>query len=206
MLRLTEAQQSDFKELGNIGAGYAASQLADLVGQRCMIAIPNVYALNAGTLQDLAGEQDDFAVALDVRARGDFESSMYIIMKAFSAERIVREMGKTESKKSGNLVDLRREFALKKLGEKLVASYMDAVNNFLRTKSMISPPELIIDLYNRALDKTLRRLLQLDGEQILIHTTFTAPDESFEGSFAFILNRTAQFAVMAKIGQMTTSY
>jgi chemotaxis protein CheY-P-specific phosphatase CheC len=111
-------------------------------------------------------------------------------------------MGKTESKKTGNLVDLKREFALKKLGEKLVQSYMDAVNNFLQTKSVLSPPELIVDLYNRALDRTLRRLLQLDGEQILIHTTFTAPDESFEGSFAFILNRVAQFSIIAKMGQL----
>jgi chemotaxis protein CheC len=206
MMRLTEQQAGDFRELGNIGAGYAASMLADLIGQRCLIGVPTLTALNGATLLELARGQDDFAVAIDVRARGDFESSMFIIMKAFSAERIIREMGKTESKKSGNLVDLAREFALKKLGEKLVQSYMDAVNGFLGTKSVLSPPELIVDLYDKALDRTLRRLLQIDGEQILVQTTFNAPDDSFEGSFAFILNHTAQFNIITKMGQLTTSY
>ncbi len=206
MLRLTDQQADDFKEIGNVGAGYAASRLADLIGQRCLVSIPTVTALSGETLHDLAGEQDDFAVAIDVRARGDFESSMYLIMKAFSAERIVREMSKTESKKTGSFVELKREFALKKLGESLVQSYMDAVNNFLQVKSVLSPPEVIIDLYDKALDRTLRRLLQLDGEQVLIHTSFAASDESFEGNFALILNRVAQFAIITKMGQMTTTY
>jgi chemotaxis protein CheC len=206
MLRLTEQQVGDFKELGNVGSGFAASQLADLIGQRCLIGIPSVFALSGETLQELAGAQDDFAVSIDVRARGDFESCMYVIMKAFSAERIIREMAKVESKKSGTLVDLKREYELKKLGESLVQSYMSGVNGFLQTESILSPPEVIVDLYNKALDRTLRRLLQIDGEQILIHTAFTAPDESFDGTFALILNRTAQFNIITKLGQMTNSY
>lgn len=206
MLRLTEQQTGDFKELGNIGAGYAASQLADIIGQRCLIGIPSVVALSGETLIDLAGETDDFAVAIDVRSRGDFESSMYVVMKAFSAERVIREMSKVESKKSGNLVDMKREYALKKLGESLVQSYMNGVNSFLQTKSVLSPPELIVDLYNKALDRTLRRLLQIDGEQILIHTSFTAPDETFDGTFALILNRVAQFGIITKMGQLTSTY
>lgn len=206
MLRLTEQQAGDFKELGNIGAGYAASQLADIIGQRCMIGLPSVVGLNSETLHDLSGEMDDFAVSIDVRSRGDFESSMYVIMKAFSAERVIREMSKVESKKSGNLVDMKREYALKKLGESLVQSYMNGINSFLQTKSVLSPPELIVDLYDKALDRTLRRLLQIDGEQILIHTSFTAPDETFDGTFALILNRVAQFGIITKMGQLTSTY
>jgi chemotaxis protein CheC len=206
MLRLTDQQTQDFKELANIGSGYAASQLADLLGQRCLIGIPELYALNGQTLKDLSGQQDDFAVAVDVKARGDFESSMYIIMKAFSAERVVREMAKTESRKTGNLIDLRREFALKRLGEKLVQGYMEAVDNFLQVKSVMSHPELTVDLYDKALDRALRRLLQLDGEQVIVQTTFAAPDGSFDGSFALILNRVAQFTIITKLGQMTSSY
>ena len=63
-----------------------------------------------------------------------------------------------------------------------------------------------MDLYDKALDRTLRRLIQIDGEQVLIHTTFAAPDESFDGSFAFILNRVAQFTIISKLGQLTTTY
>jgi chemotaxis protein CheC len=206
MLRLTQQQSDDFKELGNIGAGHAASLLAELVGQRCLIAIPSVVPLTGETLQDLAGAQDDFAVSVDVRSRGDFESSMYIVMKAFSAERVIREMAKVESKKTGNLVDLKREYELRRLGESLVQSYMNGINGFLQTKSVTSPAEIIVDLYTRALDRTLRRLLQIDGEQILIHTAFAAPDESFEGTFALILNRVAQFSIITKMGQLTTTY
>lgn len=206
MLHLTDRQVDDFKELGNIGAGYAASRLADLIGQRCTISIPAVFPLNGTTLQELAGEQDEFAVSIDVRARGDFESSMYVVMKAFSAERVIREMAKVESKQTGNIVDLKREYELKRLGESLVQSFMSGVNGFLSTKSVLSPPEIIIDLYNKALDRTLRRLLELDGEQILVHTSFTAPDESFEGTFALILNRVAQFNIITKMNQMTTTY
>ena len=206
MLRLTEPQIEDFKELRNIGGGFAASKLADLIGQRCMVSIPAVTPMTGETLGDLAGGQDDFAVVIDVRARGDFESSMFVVMKAFSAERVIREMGKTESKKTGNFVELKREFALKHLGEKLVQSYMDAVNNFLQTRAVLSPAEVIVDLYDKALDRTLRRLIQIDGEQVLIHTTFAAPDGSFDGAFALILNRVAQFTIISKLGQLTTTY
>ena len=54
-------------------------------------------------------------------------------------------------------------------------------------------------LVNASIDK-------IDGEQVLIHTTFAAPDESFDGSFAFILNRVAQFTIISKLGQLTTTY
>ncbi len=205
-IKLTHEEISDLKELGNIGTGFAASRLANQIGVRCVVSLPEVFTLSESTMQERLGHHDDFSVAVDIRMRGDFDSTMFLLMTTQSADMVIDYMKRSSSMKSGTLVDLPREYALKKLGEDMIGGYSNAVNDFLKTTSHVLSPEMVIDLWSKALEKILGRIIKIDGEQILIQSHFSAPDQTFSGTFAYILNRASQHFVFNKLHMMTNTY
>ena len=161
--RLTEDQINDFQEVGNIGAGNAASRLSDLIHHPCTINIPEVRYLNPEEVKTTFETESAFAVAILIKVMGDIPAVMLVIMKRIYAHKVVEHMTRASGMITGKDFSFTAKVALKQLGELLTKSFSDSIAQFLRTKAKFAMPEIIIDTWTMTIDTVLQRKLADDG-------------------------------------------
>lgn len=198
-IRLSNEQLGDFKEVGNIGAGKAASRLSDLIHRKCLIHFPEVSYFTLPEIKKTFDEPDSFAVALCIKIMGDIPAIMFVITKRVYAQLIVKYMTKVPVQSAGKDLPFTAQFALKQLGEMLTKSFSEAISQFLMTKAKYAMPEIIIDTWSTALELILSRLSQPDKTQLVAHSGFYDSEKTFEGKFIYILGPDVQEAILTRI-------
>ena len=80
------------KEIGNIGAGHAATALSSLLNKKIDMNVPNVRVISFNEMMDLAGGAENVVACVFFRIEGDAPGSMYFILSLEQSERLIREI------------------------------------------------------------------------------------------------------------------
>lgn len=202
-VKLQPEQIADLMEVGNIGAGNAASALSDLIHRRCVIDIPLVTYATAADMRRIIDMEDSYVVMMHIKIMGDIPATMFVLMKRAFAQTIVKYMTKEGLDPSGKDLGFTAQFALKQLGEILTKSFFDSIHQLLMAKAKYAMPEIIMDAWSAAQESMLSRFAQ-DGEHLLIHSAFFDPEKSFTGKFIYALSQESQVVVLNRIKLLLT--
>jgi chemotaxis protein CheC len=200
-LQLGEDQIDSLKEVGNIGAGRAASQLARLIGRKCLVSLPELVFSDVNGIKREFGLPDSFAVALHIRILGDIPASMLVITKRGDAERILTYMRQGLGTVAA-APDQEFQIALKELGDILTTSFSDAISQFLGTKTRSALAEVVMEDWSAAMDGIAG---QNDGKgvgQMAIHADFSDEEKTFKGKFVYVLGPQAQAMILQRIDSL----
>ncbi|GEM_PF-87141 len=154
--KMTSVQLDALREIGNIGAGHAATSLAGMINKKVMIDVCQIDLVN---IKDLAGifnhEHGDI---LDVQLgfSGDINGSIHYVMPKeeasnFVAMLTVRPRGSSKELDGADLA------VLKECGGILLTSYLGAISDFLKFSLVFAAPD--IECVNRV-DFISKRLPQ----------------------------------------------
>lgn len=196
--KLDPDQIADLMEVGNIGAGNAASALSDLIHRRCVIDIPQITYVAAEDMARIIDMEDSYVVMMHIKIMGDIPATMFVLMKRAFAQTVVKYMTKEGLDPTGKDLGFTAQFALKQLGEILTKSFFDSIHQLLMAKAKYAMPEIIMDAWSAAQESMLSRFAQ-DGEQLLIHSAFFDPEKTFTGKFIYALSRESQVVVLNRI-------
>lgn len=169
-------QMDAIREVVNIGAGHAATNLSTMTGLRVMISVPRVqFARGAERVAHAAGEEPLVAVSLTIdgisRSGGERAS---LLLSRDTALRMVALMMRRDASLHTEIGDLERS-ALMEMGNIVCAAYVGVLGDFLRKGVMIGTPEFLDA-------DQVEEVTQLrDG--LMIETDFTFVDTTFEGVF-----------------------
>jgi len=81
---LSPMQEDTLRELGNMGAGHAATALAQLIGRRVDIGIPEAGAMDVSRVAELIGG-DQVVAAVTARLLGESRGAMAVLLKRADA-------------------------------------------------------------------------------------------------------------------------
>ena len=172
---VTARQLDAIREVVNIGAGHAATNLSALTGLRVMISVPRIqWAEGADTAASLPGNELVFiGVAITgVTPAGGERASL--ILSTDTALRMVALMLRRDPGQHQAVGSLERS-ALMEMGNIVCAAYVGVLGTFLGRRVMIGTPELVVgqreDLSTHSL------------EGLVIETDFTFMNTHFEGVF-----------------------
>ena len=84
-LELTEKQLDALRELGNIGAGNAATALSQLLGKKVTMSVPKIDIIPIERVPNLMGEPDALVVGVYLRILGDVLGSLLLTFPRESA-------------------------------------------------------------------------------------------------------------------------
>lgn len=184
--RFTDIHLDVLKEIGNIGAGHAATSLSSLLNRKIDMHVPSVRLVDFDEVMDLAGGTETEVVGVCLRIEGDAPGSMFFILSPSQAERFVRQM-------TGILDFSFRETpecevalsALQELGNILAGSYLTALSDFTRLELLPSVPSLSMDMVGAILSFGLIELSQVSDQAIVIETFLsdTLNTDPVEGHF-----------------------
>lgn len=173
---VTPRQLDAIREVVNIGAGHAATNLSALTGLRVMISVPRIqWASPEGAPPELPG-RDEFVVVTvpitGVTETGGERASL--ILAAETALRMVALMLRRDPSRHTEIGPL-EESALNEMGNIVCAAYVGVLGTFLGKGVMIGTPQLLRGHRDTAAAHA--------REGLMIETDFTFLDTTFEGVF-----------------------
>ena len=80
------------KEIGNIGAGHAATALSILLNKKIDMDVPSVRLVSFNEMMELAGGPEHVVACVFLRIEGDAPGSMYFIRSLEQSERFIHQI------------------------------------------------------------------------------------------------------------------
>ncbi|MFC1592415.1 chemotaxis protein CheC [Candidatus Omnitrophota bacterium] len=166
---LTTVQLDALKEIGNIGAGNAATALSQLLGRKISIDVPQVRLLHLEKLSQIKilGKSSDISIAMSLKILGKLKGGMLVLFPQRSALTMIdilrgRKVGTTE------VFNTEDESALSESSHIICCSYLNSVGQFLNLYQLIpSVAETSIDSIDKLAKVMLKRFIKDETKYIL---------------------------------------
>jgi chemotaxis protein CheC len=188
MDQITSLHLDFLKEIGNIGAGHAATALSQLLNKRINMTVPNVEIVSFDEMSELAGGAENVVACVFLRTEGDLPGSMFFILPLDHAAHLIREM--TGDPNFSLAMPPYNEFALsalQELGNILCGSYLTALADFTGLSLHPSVPAVGIDMVGAIISFGLLEQSQVSDHVIVIDTALNDVDtpvvKSLRGHF-----------------------
>ncbi|PAV30022.1 CheY-P-specific phosphatase CheC [Virgibacillus profundi] len=187
---LTSFQKDALREIGNIGAGNAATSMSKLINKKVDMQVPSVNIVSYDEMMDLIGGAEEIVATVFFRIHGDAPGTVYFILTIEEAEYLISQM--TNDPKFDLLADgFENELAisvLQEAGNILTGSYLSALSDFTNINMQPSIPHLSIDMAGAILTAGLLELSQVSDYAIIIDTKInhSSSIKGIHGNFLFL--------------------
>ncbi|WP_342561488.1 chemotaxis protein CheC [Paenibacillus sp. FSL R7-0345] len=173
------------KEVGNIGAGNAATALSQLLNKPIDMAVPKVQLLNFEEITDKVGGAEELVYAVFLRVEGEAPGNLFFILTPEAAISLLNRVAGIEILPDQELGEM--EFsALSEIGNILAGSYLSSLADFTSLSMYPTVPALAMDMAGAILGYGLLQFGQMGDDALLIDTTFLEGQNEIEGQFFLI--------------------
>jgi chemotaxis protein CheC len=167
---LSEMELDVLKELGNIGAGHAATSLSKLLDKEINIAVPKV---RIGEIKSISNEFICGIVAGVIIALQDFEENksgyLYIMFPESSSKQIATELFGMEE-----FDEEMYESTTMEVGNILSSAFCDASAEFMDVILLPSPPNFAVDIPTAVIDSVISQMAKKTNYIILFETALSS--------------------------------
>ncbi|BCB03378.1 chemotaxis protein CheC [Bacillus sp. KH172YL63] len=188
------------KEIGNIGAGHAATALSTLLGKKIDMKVPSVQIVSFDEMMEMAGGPDNVVVSVFLRIEGEAPGSMFFLLPVEQASIYIRTMidDRSFSFQEPPYSELGLS-AMQELGNILSGSYLSSLSDFTNLNLLPSVPALSVDMAGAIIGFGLLEISQVSDYAIVIDTALKEDDgeesESVKGHF-FLLPDPESFEII----------
>lgn len=193
------------KEVGNIGAGHAATALSTLLNKKIDMKVPSVRVVSFDEVMELAGGADNVVASVFLRIEGEAPGSMFFILPLPQAEKYIAQLTKNQSSLFSEDEDNELAMsALQELGNILSGSYLSSLSDFTNLSLYPSVPALSIDMVGAVVSFGLLELSQVSDYAIVIDTALDEEDaqlpDSVKGHFFLLPDPDSFHIIFSALG------
>ena len=160
------------KEIGNIGAGNATTALAQMMGGKIDMSVPQVKLLDFKDVGDMMGGAEQIMAGIYLKVEGDIDGSIMFLLEQNSARHLVSKMMMQEETDSDEPLDEIQMSALKEVGNIIAGSYLNSLAQMTNLKMIPSVPYLAIDMAGAILSVPAIEFGVMGDSMLLIETQF----------------------------------
>lgn len=182
---LGEFKLDVLKEIGNIGAGNAATALSTLLNRPIDMAVPQVELLPFESVADAVGGAEQVVIAIYFRVEGDAPGHLFFMLECQPAKQLLSQLMNVQSQDEYSFTDIETS-ALCEIGNILCGSYLSSLADFTSLSMSPTVPQLAIDMAGAVLNYGLIQYGQMGDSALLIDTKFLGGSEEIQGTFFFI--------------------
>ncbi|MBU9720342.1 MULTISPECIES: chemotaxis protein CheC [Bacillaceae] len=176
------------KEVGNIGAGHAATALSKMLNKSIDMAVPSVKIVHLSEVSEFVGGDEMVVAAIFLRLQGDAPGNMFFMLPLEEATRLIQQVTDDYTISSGNLTENEIGMsALCELGNILAGSYLSALSDFTSLNLQPTPPALAIDMAMAILSHGLIEVSKAGDYAIVIDTKISDKDDTTQSKGHFFL-------------------
>ena len=178
---LNESHIDVLRELGNIGAGNAATSLGVLIDETVSIAIPEVRIEDYDTVINLVGGPEKMVVAVLINFNGDAHGMIMFLLDMDDARSITDILVGKEDDSSEGLSEMKMS-AIREIGNILGSSYLGSIATMTGMKIEISIPYVAIDMAGSILSTPVVQFGAVDDKVLFIEESFNTRNRQLKSS------------------------
>ena len=158
------------REIGNIGAGNATTALAQMLGQKVDMKVPQVKLLDFQEVGAIMGGEEQIMAGIYLLVEGDITGSIMFLLQEEAAHILVNQlMGVGNGGKTEGGFDEIELSALKEIGNIITGAYLNSLSMLTNMKIYPSIPDLSIDMAGAILSVPARLCIQSGFHPIRSH-------------------------------------
>ncbi len=173
------------KEVGNIGAGHAATALSQLLDKPIDMAVPKVQILPFEDIAEKVGGAEKIVLTVFFRVEGDAPGNLFYIMAPEAGKSLLNRLGAFEPTEGLDLTEMEQS-ALGEIGNILAGSYLSSLADFTNLAMSPTVPALALDMAGAILSYGMIQFGEMGDAALLIDTTFVQGNDEVEGQFFLI--------------------
>lgn len=173
------------KEVGNIGAGNAATALSQLLNKPIDMAVPTVQLLSFEEITESVGGAERIVIAVFLRVEGDAPGNLFFIMSPEAGKNLLQRLAGIEVLDDHEFSEMEQS-ALNEIGNILAGSYLTSLADFTNLSMTPTVPGLAMDMAGAILSYGLLQFGEMGDVALLINTTFLEGHHEVEGQFFLI--------------------
>jgi chemotaxis protein CheC len=175
--QLDETRLDVLKEIGNIGAGNAATSLARMLNRKIGMKTPDVRVLEISEAYRAMGGPETPVAAVLAELRGDIGGiMMFVIRQDFTRSLLETLLGKKKSGR-GELDEMERS-ALAEIGNIMIGAYAASIAALSGLTIQTSVPALASDMVGAVLVAPAVEMSSVSSRIILIEDAFLSAGRS----------------------------
>lgn len=202
--KLSSMQLDVLGEIGNIGAGNAATSLSQLLNEKIDMVIPSVNVVSFDEMMEIIGGPDEMVVAILFRVYGDAPSTVIFILTVEEADTLIQTMldapdySLIEEGASNKMA----MSVLEEVGNIVAGSYIAALSDFTNLHLQPSVPHLGIDMAAAILTYGLIELSQVSDYAIVIDSKVNSNENksAVKGNFFLLPNPDSLDVIFKALG------
>jgi len=199
--QINETYMDILKELGNIGAGNAATSLSEMLNKRIDMSVPRARILKFDELGSIIGPEDVLAVAVYLEFKGDIQGTIMFLLNQFSAKNLIfLLMGFENNLEHPDVFSDIEISALQEIGNILGGAYLGAVSRFTSLNMELTVPAFAFDMIGAVLSVPLIEFGYIADKVLFIETNFLNGSESINGNFVVIPNMESYSIILNTLG------
>jgi len=191
------------KELGNIGAGNAATSLSEMLNKRIDMSVPRARLLNFDELESVIGREDALAAAVYLEFKGDIRGTIMFLLSQTSAKNLILLLmafeGNPENAEFFSDIEIS---ALQEIGNILGGAYLGAVSRFTNLNMELTVPSFAFDMIGAILSVPLTEFGYIADRVLFIETNFLYGFDSINGNFVVIPDIESFSIILQALGVM----
>jgi chemotaxis protein CheC len=174
-------QLDALREVGNIGAGNAATALSQLINKKVDMTVPSINIVPFESIFSRIGGEEE-VIGVIVRVLGDTPGNILFIFEKEIAFNLIKTLTGMEEE---NLSELGSS-VLCEIGNIISSSFMNAIARFTNLLIMPSVPAVTSDMLGAILSTTYIESGQYDDSVLDIETMFLESGSRISGNFYYI--------------------
>ncbi|MCX7667569.1 MAG: chemotaxis protein CheC [Atribacterota bacterium] len=199
---LNEIQLDALREIGNIGAGNAATALSKMVGKRVIMDVPLVRLIPLKEVPEWLGGPEQEVLGVYLSMFGAVNGHILFVMTIDDALKIMRILlGDLTPRREQVLeMDEIASSAMGGIGNILSSSYLAALADFTGLDLNHSVPAIAVDMAGAIVDVVLIEISKRGDYALLIETEFVEEEDKIKGYFMLIPDTGSLEIILRAIG------
>lgn len=174
------------REIGNIGAGNAATALAKMIDKKIDMEVPIVKILDYCDMANSLGGEENVVAGIYFDVSGDITGNIMFLLDIKSSKVLTGMlMGREDYAKELDEMD---RSALQEVGNILSASYINSLSSLTGLNLILSIPSLCIDMAGAILSVPAIQFGYVSDKVLLIETKLKDGNDLVKANFFLIPN------------------
>lgn len=195
---LTSIHKDALKEIGNIGAGNAATAFAQFLDTQIDMTVPSADIVPIEEVPEVTGGIEQSVVSVLLKVMGETPGNILLIISEASTKNLLEKiLFKEINIDEINEVEIS---AVMEIANILSGSYLNAINQMTGLNLFQSVPAFSHDMAGAILSSSMISISMESDFALLIETQFMYGNDEIEGYFFFIPNPGSLEKILNSLG------
>lgn len=181
-----DMQLDVLREIGNIGAGNAATALSSLLDDRVSISVPELKIIDVSDIANILGGPENEVAGILVNMTNDINGMLLFLLDKEAINQLISVLTYEKVESFNDISEIGLS-ALKEIGNILSGSYINSISMMTNLDIRLSTPQIAVDMVGAILSYPAAEFGIMGDKLLFIEENFLTGDSSSIKSHLLIM-------------------